>query len=253
MKPTAPLRFLTAIAAAGTLGVAVAAGLGAFDSTLLVAHSTNSQETGRPAPKPKTQDPPPNSEEPEEPDDPTPLPSVSKPVTLPALEQPSKAYPNPKVPDPPKDDTPELTRLSYSLKKIAWNSLGTYDKKAKTDCDISESKLAEPGDHSFACDVMLTGGITVRYEIDATVGTSKVNLNWKATYLPVSKPKALHELTRQAYKPAKVACSMEELKLIKVGENKGLSCSVTDVTGAETTYVGELLKDGSLIFQPVQR
>lgn len=252
MRPTAPLRLLTAIAAAGTLGVAVAAGLGAFDSTLLVAHSTSSEETGKPAPAPapNKQDPPDKSEESEEP---TPLPSVSKPVTLPALVQPTKAYPNPKVPDPPKDDTPELTRLSYSLKKIAWNSLGTYDKKAKTDCDISESKLAEPGEHSFACDVMLTGGITVRYEIDATVGTSKVNLNWKATYLPVSKPKALHELTRQAYKPAKVACSMEALKLIKIGEDKGLTCSVTDVTGAQTTYLGELLKDGSLIFQPVQR
>ncbi|MBM7789217.1 hypothetical protein [Tenggerimyces flavus] len=245
MKPTAPLRLLTAIAAAGTLGVAVAAGLGAFDSTLLVAHSTNANEDAN-APKPKTQDPPTKSSAP------SPPPSPSKPVTLPALKQPAKAFPNPKVPKAPDDDTPELTRLDFSLRQIAWNSLGVYDKKAETDCDISESKLAERGDHSFACDVMLTGGITVRYEIDATVGTKDVKLKWNATYLPVSKPKALHELTRQSYKPAKVACSMEALKLVKVGKNDGLSCTVTDITGTNTTYFGELLNDGSLIFLPAK-
>jgi len=246
MKPTAPLRLLTAIAAAGTLGVAVAAGLGAFDSTLLVAHSANASNDPGKAPQPQKQDPPTKSTTP------TPLPTPTRTVTLPALKQPTKAFPNPKVPDPPADDTPELTRLSYSLKQIAWNSLGVYDKKARTDCEISESELAEAGEHSFACDVMLTGGVTVRYEIDADVGTSEVKLKWLATYLPVSRAKALHELTRQAYKPAKVACSMEEQKLVKVGKNDGLSCTVTDVTGAETTYLGELLKDGSLIFQPAK-
>lgn len=167
-------------------------------------------------------------------------PSGPPKVTLKALEQPEHVYPDPKFPAAPKESEAELDRIEYILAKVAWSSAGVVDKDAETDCDISESKLIKVGDYKFDCTVS-TSGVKPTFKVAAKVTSKQVELDWRASWLPVSEDKAVYEATRQAFRPARVTCDIVDVELVRVDKSDGLTCWVTDTHNKRTTYHGELV------------
>jgi hypothetical protein len=177
-------------------------------------------------------------------------PSAQAAISLAALEQPKEEYPDPKFPTAPKEDSAELERLEYALAKIAWTSAGLVDKKAKTDCDISEAKLIKVGTYNFGCEVSASG-VKSTFKLTAKVTKDKLSWSWRAPWLPISEEKAVYEATRQSFKPARVTCDIVGVELVRVDKSEGLTCWVTDTTNKRTTYHGELVlakQDGKLKF-----
>ena len=171
-------------------------------------------------------------------------------VTLTPLPQPDQTYAAPKMPEGPSKSDPELDHIAYQLKRVVWASAGVVDPKTtKASCSKSENDIIQVGSYTFTCDVTLWGSST-RFQVKAKVNRSDVAWSWSAAKLPVSEDKAIHEATRQAFKPARVTCDVIDLELVSVGTRTGLSCWVTDIYNKSTVYRGELLPDGSLAFRP---
>ncbi len=174
----------------------------------------------------------------------TPLPKV----TMTPLPQPDETFATPKMPEPPAKSDPELSRITYELKRVVWGAAGVVDPKTtKAKCSKGENDIIQVGSYQFSCDVTLWGSST-RFNVRAKVNRSDVAWSWSAARLPVSEDKAVYEATRQSFKPAKVTCDVIKLDLVEVGTREGVTCWVTDVFNKQQTYHGELLPDGALAF-----
>jgi hypothetical protein len=171
-------------------------------------------------------------------------------VTLSPLPQPRKTFDTPRMPNAPSKTDTELMRIAYQLKTVVWESSGIVDPKTtKARCTKSADEIIQVGRYAFTCDVSLWGSST-EFKVRAKVNRSAVEWSWSAKRLPVSEDKAVHEATRQSFKPARVTCDVTKLELVEVGVERGLTCWVTDVYNKSTPYYGELLPDGALAFRP---
>ncbi|WP_026256998.1 hypothetical protein [Actinopolymorpha alba] len=180
----------------------------------------------------------------------TPTATPTPTVTLTPLPQPAETYAAPKMPAPPKDSEPELVRIRYALKKIVWSAVGEVNEdKTSSSCTRSNNDLVRIGDYDFTCDVKFKG-VRTRFKVTAEVKTSKVDWRWSAAELPVSESKAVYEVTRQAFKPARATCDLVDLELVKVGTQTGITCWVTDIYNERLAYRGKLLTDGAIAFRP---
>jgi hypothetical protein len=182
--------------------------------------------------------------------DPTKRPSAVPTVTMSPLPQPKETFANPSMPKPPAKSDTELTRIAYQLKTEVWRSAGVVDPKTtKANCTVSENDIIQVGTYDFTCDVSLWGSST-RFGVRAKVSRSEVEASWTAKRLPVSEKKAIYEVTRQSFKPARVTCDIIGLELVEVGNRNAFTCWVTDVYNEAVTYKGELLPAGALAFRP---
>ena len=171
-------------------------------------------------------------------------------VTLSPLPQPQKTFVTPRMPKAPSKTDTELMRIAYQLKTVIWESSGIVDPETtKAQCTKSADEIIKVGRYVFSCDVSLWSSST-EFKIRAKVNRSDVEWSWSADKLPVSEDKAVHEATRQSFKPARVTCDVIKLELVEVGVPNGLTCWVTDVYNKSTPYRGELLPDGALAFRP---
>lgn len=167
-------------------------------------------------------------------------------VRLQALEQPSEEFPKPKLPKEPAEDSDELTHIVYLLETSAWTAAGVVDEDTETDCAIDSSDLVQEGKYDFGCEVSFSSGASVDYDVVAEVKDKKVLTTLDTESLPVSEEKAVHEATRQSYKPARVTCDILDVETVRVGKHDGFTCWVTDVENNRTAYQGEILEDGQL-------
>jgi hypothetical protein len=165
----------------------------------------------------------------------------------PPLDVPDEPYPKPKFPDPPPDDSDELDRIEFQLKKVAWTSAG-FVAKAEEDCTIDADELMSVGEYNFDCSVSFAD-VTTKFAVTAVVKDKAVNWKYSVKKLPISEEKAVYEATRQSYKPAMVTCDIVDVEPVRVGQESGLTCWVTDVTDNRSSYRGLLEEDGTLAFQ----
>lgn len=180
------------------------------------------------------------------PDGPDDEPEEEETVRLTALEQPDKEFGKPKLPEKPAEDSDELTHIVYLLESSSWTAAGMVDEEhTETDCSISSSELTQEGSYDFGCTVSLAGA-KIEYDVTAEVKDKKVPITLDTEKLPVSEEKAVHEATRQSFKPARVTCDIVGVEAIRVGKQDGFTCWVTDVENQRTTYFGEVMEDGQL-------
>lgn len=179
----------------------------------------------------------------EKPDEEEPSPEPKRP----ALDIPEEPYPAPDFPDPPAADSPELDRIEYVLKKVAWTSAGFVGEDTESDCSIDEDELIDTGTYDFTCSVSFAE-TTTTFDVHAEVQSKQVPWEYHVKKLPISEEKAVYEATRQAYKPAIVTCDIVDTELVRVGQESGLTCWVTDINDERSSYRGELQEDGTLAF-----
>lgn len=232
MRETRVPRLLSATIGAGAVGVAVVAGLQLGQDPSGAGHDAAIGGARR-SPSPS----------------PTPTPTPTPSPTLEELDTADTPFPTPSFPDPPGKSSAELDRIGYQLRKVAWTSAGYVDPDTDTDCSVSEDDLIETGSYDFTCTVSFDD-VKTSFAVTAKVKEKKVYWDYSAKKLPVSEKKATYELTRQAFEPARATCNLVGTEPVRVGDKKALRCWVTTADNTETTYEGELVPDGSLIFRP---
>lgn len=172
-------------------------------------------------------------------------PDESPSPALPALDQPGE-WDDPEMPEEPGDDAGTLEQLEYEMITQIWSAAGV---RAATDveCDMTEEDLATPDDHDYEC-VATYDGLDVPYAVTTTTEDGTSTSVTETHFLPITREKAEHELTRQAMEPAEVSCSMEEAELVELDDPTALRCDVVDVNDESRQYHGELSANGGVFF-----
>jgi len=88
----------------------------------------------------------------------------------------------------------------------------------------------------------------VPVSVQTTTSGGTISSTPRLDFLPVTREKAEHELTRQALEPAEVLCDMDDVELVRVGDGDALDCTVTDVHDQEHSYDGEVAANGGVFF-----
>lgn len=171
--------------------------------------------------------------------------------TLTPLPRPDKAYATPAMPKEPGKDASELERIEYKLETVAWTAAGqVYADDTTTECSVSEDDLIEVGSQKFTCNVRFAD-ISTPFQVTAKTSETSVEWSWVVKQLPVTEEKAVHEITRVGFKPARVTCDLVDVELVEVDAGDGVTCWVTTTENTQITYNGTLAADGQLDFHRV--
>lgn len=178
---------------------------------------------------------------------PTPTPSAAAAASLKPLVRPTKPYPLPSMPaKPAKAD--ELTSIGYGLERIVWASAGVVDPKTSVACATTNAKLVvDRAALRFDC-VVTASGIRTTFAITTTTGAQRINWIFKVVRLPVTETKVEYEVSRQAFKPARVTCDVDGTTLVPLGDPEAITCWVAQTDNTSVTYVGGLDDSGVITF-----
>lgn len=181
----------------------------------------------------------------------TTTPTTATPTTpsLSPLEQPDE-WEDPELLDHPGEDASTFEKLEYEITNQIWVAAGKRSA-IEFSCDIDEAELEIPGEYEYEC-VATYKGIDVPYEVTTSSDDQSTTSYHETTFLPITKEKAVHELTRQALDPAEVSCEMDDVQLVAIDDPRALWCRVTNVRDETTSYYGEVSANGGVFFSPAE-
>lgn len=176
----------------------------------------------------------------------TATPSPTTP-SLPPLEQPPE-WEDPELLENPGDDATTFDQLEYEIVNQVWIAAGIR-AATEVSCDVDQDELLIPGDYEYEC-VATYDGVDVPYAV-TTSTTDETSTSFHSTnFLPITKEKAIHELTRQALEPSEVSCEMDDIQLITIDDPRALWCQVTNIRDETSSYYGEVSGNGGVFFTP---
>lgn len=179
----------------------------------------------------------------------TTTPATPSPTTpsLPPLEQPAE-WEDPELLEHPGEDATTYEQLEYEMVNQVWVAAGIRAATEVT-CDVDQDELLIPGDYEYEC-ITTYNGVDVPYAVTTTT-TDETSTSYHTTdFLPITREKATHELTRQALEPAEVSCEMDDIQLVRLDDPEALLCEVADIRDETTLYYGEISGNGGVFFAP---
>jgi len=174
---------------------------------------------------------------------PTPTPTPAAAASLSPMTQPAKPYPQPSMPlKPAKAD--ELTLIGYGVERIVWASAGVVDPTTTVACNTTNAKLVvEKAALRFDC-VVTASGVRTTFAISSTTGPKHIAWDFKVARLPVAQKKVEYEMSRQAFKPARVTCDLDGTELVPLGDPDAITCWVVQTDNTSVSYHGGLDDSG---------
>lgn len=169
------------------------------------------------------------------------------PTTLPALEQPGE-WEDPQLLEHPGEDATIFKRLEYEMVNQIWVAAGVR-AATEVNCNVDWAEVLIPGDYDYEC-VATYDGVDVPYSVTTTTDETTSTSVHNTKFLPITKEKAEHELTRQALEPAKISCEMDDVQLVAIDDPEALLCEVTNVDDQTRLYYGEVSANGGVFFDP---
>jgi hypothetical protein len=178
---------------------------------------------------------------------PTPSPTPSAAASLLPMVQPTKPYGLPTMPAKPAN-ADELTMIGYGLERVVWASAGVVDPKTKVSCATTNAKLVvDKAALRFGC-VVSAGGVKTTFAVASTTGAEKISWHFTVARLPVTEKKVVYEASRQAYRPARVTCDIEDTELVTLGDPNAITCWVAQPDNTSVTYHGGVDDSGVITF-----
>lgn len=159
------------------------------------------------------------------------------------MTQPAKPYPLPSMPaKPAKAD--ELTLIGYGVERVVWASAGVVDPKTTIACGTTNAKLVvEKAALQFDC-VVTASGVRTTIAISSTTGAKHINWDLRLARLPVTEKKVEYEMSRQAFKPARITCYVDGTELVPLGDPSAITCWVAQTDNTSVRYHGGLDDSG---------
>jgi hypothetical protein len=177
----------------------------------------------------------------------TPTPTPTAAASLHPMSQPTKPYGLPKMPAKPAN-ADELMSIGYDLERVVWASSGVVDPKTAVTCATTNAKLVvDKAALRFDC-VVTAGGVKTTFAVTSTTGAKKIGWDFKVARLPVTEKKVVYEASRQAFRPARVTCDIDDTELVPLGDPNAITCWVAQPDNTSVTYHGGLDDSGVITF-----